>query len=207
MIGGLVLEHCMNNPAIGQITLVNRKTINVHHPKVKEIIHTDYMNLEPVKEAFLNIDLCFYCLGVYTGQFPKDEFNKITIDYAKAFGTLLKTLSPNAVVCFLSGAGADSSEKSSVLFAKAKGIAENFLLNLGFSKTFIFRPGYIYPVTPRNEPNLAYKLFRIFYKPLSVIYPNIGLTSIQLASKMVSVGLNGNDKIILENNDIRGNNG
>jgi len=70
-------------------------------------------------------------------------------------------------------------------------------------KTYIFRPGYIYPVTPRKEPNIGYKLFRMLYKPVSAIYPNIGLTSVQLANKMFTVGLNGNNKSILENNDIR----
>lgn len=172
MIGGLVLEQCLNSPEIGQITLINRKSIGVSHPKLKEIIHVDFLNLEPLKEAFTNQDIAFYCLGVYTGQVPTDEFNKITIDYTKAFGTLLKVQSPNATICFLSGAGADSTEKSSVLFAKAKGIAENFLLNLQFPQTYIFRPGYIYPITPRKEPNFGYKVFRALYKPVSAIYPH-----------------------------------
>lgn len=203
MIGGLVLEACIKDPAISHITLINRKPMTIINPKVKEIIHADYMHLEPVKAAFTNVDISFYCLGVYTGQVPTDEFNKITIDYTKAFGTMLKTQSPNATVCFLSGSGADNTEKSSVLFAKAKGIAENFLLNLQFPQCYIFRPGYIYPVTPRNEPNFGYKVFRALYKPVSAIYPNIGITSVKLAAKMVSVALNGNTKNILENKDIR----
>ena len=61
--------------------------------------------------------------------------------------------------------GADTSEKSSVMFAKDKGIAENFLFNLKFHRTYSFRPGYIYPVTKRNEPNFGYKLTRLLYKP------------------------------------------
>ena len=205
MIGGLVLEQCINSTEIGQITIVNRKSIGVSHPKVKELIHADFLNLEALRNAFTNQDIAFYCLGVYTGQVPTEEFNKITIDYTKAFGTLLKAQSANATVCFLSGAGADSSERSSVLFAKAKGIAENFLLNLNFPQTYIFRPGYIYPVTPRQEPNFGYKVFRALYKPVSAIYPNIGITSVQLAAKLFSVGLNGTTKRVLENNDIRHN--
>jgi len=126
MIGGLVLEQCINSNEIKHITVINRKSIGISHPKVKEVIHSDFMNLEAIKDSFTKQDIAFYCLGVYTGQVPTDEFNKITIDYTKAFGTLLKVQSPTATICFLSGAGADSSEKSSVLFAKAKGIAENF---------------------------------------------------------------------------------
>jgi hypothetical protein len=34
------------------------------------------------------------------------------------------------------------------------------VLALGFPRTHLFRPGYIYPVTPRTEPNLSYRAFR-----------------------------------------------
>lgn len=203
MIGNLVLKTCLANREIGHITLINRKPSGLQDPKVTEIIHSDFLDFESVREAFSNQDICFYCVGIYTGQAPAEEFNKITIDYTKAFGKMLKEQSPQATFCFLSGAGADSSEKSKVLFAKAKGIAENFLLNIKFPQTYIFRPGYIYPVEPRKEPNLLYRIFRLLYKPISLVYPNIGLTSLQLAQKMVTVGLFGNNKPILENNDIR----
>lgn len=203
MIGGEILKLCLENSQIGTITLINRRTLNIKHNKINEIIHDDFLNFENVKYAFDNQNICFYCLGVYTGQVATTEFNKITIDYTKAIGLILKEKSPQATFCFLSGAGADSSEKSKVLFAKAKGIVENFLISLKFAKTYIFRPGYIYPVIKRKEPNLAYKLFRILYKPISFIYPNIGLTSLQLASKMLHVGLNNYNNIILENKDIR----
>lgn len=203
MIGGTILQLCLQNTEIGTITLINRKPLNIKHNKIVEIIHDDFLNLETIQQAFTNQDICFYCLGVYTGQVSTQEFNKITIDYTKSIGLILKEKSPKATICFLSGAGADSSEKSKVLFAKAKGIAENFLIHLNFYNTFIFRPGYIYPVNKRKEPNMAYKLFRLLYKPLSAIYPNIGLTSMQLASKMLFVALNGYNGVILENKDIR----
>jgi nucleoside-diphosphate-sugar epimerase len=204
MIGNHILKLCLTHKEINKITLINRKPLGINNTKVIEVIHTDFMNVESVKQHFDNQDICFYCLGVYTGQVPTDEFNKITIDYTKVFADALKQESPQATFCFLSGQGADSSEKSSVLFAKAKGIAENYLLNLKFARTFIFRPGYIYPVEPRKEPNTLYSVFRLLYKPISYIYPNIGLTSLQLAQKMLSVGLLGNDKDVLENKDIRG---
>ena len=57
---------------------------------------------------------------------PKDEFRKITVDYTVSFATALKKGSPNAVFCFLSGQGADRTEKSRMMFARDKGHAENF---------------------------------------------------------------------------------
>ncbi len=203
MIGSLILRECLNSPEINKVTIINRKPSAIKHPKIIEIIHSDFNNFDSVKESFKYINTCYYCVGIYTGQAPKEEFNNITINFTKAFTETLKTNSPQATVCFLSGAGADTTEKSSVLFAKAKGIAENNLLKLNFKQTYIFRPAYIYPVTPRVEPNFTYKVFRFLYKPLSAIFPNAAVTSIKLANKLFTVGLNGNDKVILENKDIR----
>jgi hypothetical protein len=126
------------------------------------------------------------------------------VDVTAAFAKELKQQSPSTGFCFLSGQGADSSEKSKVMFALDKGVAENRLIALNFTHLAIFRPGYIYPVTPRKEPNALYRIFRVLYKPfLSKIYPNIGLTSEQLATAMVNIGFNGGDKIIYENREIK----
>jgi nucleoside-diphosphate-sugar epimerase len=203
MIGNEVLKLCIARDDVSEITLINRKPILNHDARIKEYIHKDFLNYDPIKEAFAHQDICFYCIGVYTGQVPKDEFNRITIDYTKAFASALKAKSPGATFCFLSGQGADRSGKSSVLFAKAKGIAENDLFHLGFPHSYTFRPGYIYPVEKRKEPNLFYSLIRPLYKPLSFIYPNIGVPSAKLAKKMVEVGFNQYEKDTLENQDIR----
>lgn len=98
------------------------------------------------------------------------------------------------------------SEKSRAAFARYKGAAEKALLNLDFARLHIFRPGYIYPVTPRKEPNLAYRTFRPLYPLIRRLYPNIGISSEDLARAMVTAGLRGvgaHRNPILENRDIR----
>lgn len=203
MIGRLVLEECLQRNDVQKVTSITRRPLGIHNEKLVEVIHTDFLEYTAIETQLNNQDVCFYCIGVYTGQVPKEEFKKITVDFTKAFGEVLHRNSPQASFCFLSGDGADSSEKSRILFARQKGIAENSLLKLQFKNTYIFRPGYIYPVTPRKEPNFGYRLFRWLYKPISAIAPNIGVTSVKLANKMVETGLNGSDKVIFENKDIR----
>ena len=166
-------------------------------------MHQDFMDYTAIEQHFDQQDACFFCIGVYTGQVPAAAFKKITVDYTHAFTSTLHKHSPQASVCFLSGAGADATAKSRILFAREKGIAENNLLRLGFAHTYIFRPGYIYPVTPRKEPNTMYSAMRWLYKPLTAIYPNMGLSSVQLANSMVAIGLKGGEKTIYENKDIR----
>jgi nucleoside-diphosphate-sugar epimerase len=204
MIGGLILQNCLNNPEINKITTLVRKKTGLVHEKLNEIVHDNFLDFSAIENAFQNQDVCFYCIGVYTGQVSKDEFAKITIDFTKAFATVLRKNNDKTTFCFLSGQGADSTEKSNVMFARDKGIAENFLFSLKFNQTYTFRPGYIYPVTKRVEPNFLYRLMRVLYKPLlSKVFPNNVITSEKVANTMVAVGLNGASNVIFENKDIR----
>ena len=204
MIGKLILEKCLLRDDIQSITSITRKPTGIIHPKLIEVLHSDFLNYASIENHFSNKDICFYCIGVYTGSAPREEFKKITVGFTEAFAVILKRNSPQAYFCFLSGQGADATEKSKVMFALDKGTAENKLISLQFKQLFIFRPGYIYPVTPRIEPNTLYRIFRVLYKPfLSKIYPNIGLTSVALADAMLQVAFNGGKQTIYENREIK----
>jgi len=203
MIGGLVLAECLRRPDVAQVTIITRKHSGIRHDKLVEVRHQDFLDYSGLDPRYLSgQDVCFYCVGVYTGQVPADRFKEITIDYTRAFSEALKLASPQASFCLLSGQGADPDEKSRIMFARDKGIAENALLRLHFPHTYLFRPGYIYPVTRRKEPNLMYSTLRALYKPLSAIFPHIGVPSDTLARRMVEVGLAGGEKSVYEHRDI-----
>lgn len=204
MIGGLILEACLDRDDVNRVTSIVRRKSGISHPKLNEIIHEDFYDFAATADQFADQDLCFFCVGVYTGQVPREIFRRITVDITVAFATALKKKSPQAAFCFLSGQGADRTEKSRVMFAKYKGMAENILVSLGFPRLYIFRPGYIYPVTPRKEPNLMYSIFRILYKPVvSWMFPKMSITSEGLAQAMVKVTFDESASQTFENADIR----
>jgi len=80
-------------------------------------------------------------------------------------------------------------------------MAENQISNLNL-KFYSFRPAYIYPVEPRIEPNVGYKIFKALYPIIKVFGKKYSIKSTELANSMFYVGLNGSDKQILENEDI-----
>lgn len=201
MVGSLLLAECLKNPSIAHVTSLVRKPSGTTHSKLKEVVIKSFANYSSQKELFLNQDIAYYCLGVYTGTVPREEFRKITVDYTKAFASSLKEQSPNASLCFLSGAGADRTEKSRLMFAKDKGSAENYLLNLNFKNLYIFRPSYIYPVAPRKEPNISYAIMRKLYPLLKLIFPYVKSTD--LARAIFVAGVSGASKTTLENLDIK----
>lgn len=204
MIGGLILRNCLEREDVDTVTSIARKKTGIKHPKLTEVIHQDFMDYSSIADVFSNKDVCFYCIGVYTGQVPPEEFRKITVDYTQAFAKMLKQQSPHIAFCFLSGDGADRSEKSKLMFARDKGAAENILIKMKFPQFHSFRPGYIYPITPRKEPNMMYRIMRILYKPvLSWLTPDMAVTSEHLAGVMTRIGVTGGTKTVYENTDIR----
>jgi uncharacterized protein YbjT (DUF2867 family) len=206
MVGGDALKICLEHPEVGEVTVVGRRATGINHEKLTEVIHDDFNDYSAVSESLSGQDVALFCLGAYTGAVPDDQFRQITVDFTVAFAEVLYRKSPEATVCFLSGAGADQSEKSRVSFARYKGAAEKALLAAGFPQVAIFRPGYIYPVTPRKEPNMVYRISRALYPVLRRIYPNIGISSEDLAYAMVNVGLDKQawtGSPVLENRDIR----
>ncbi len=203
MIGGIVLKECLNSPQIETVTSIVRRPTGVSHPKLTELVHHNFANYGAIKEQFKNKDIAYFCIGVYTRAVSNADFKTITVDYTNAFATLLKELSPQATFCFLSGAGADQKEKSRMSFARFKGIAENHLLRLQFKQLYIFRPGYIYPVEKRAEPNMTYKLMRWIYPGVKSLMTNSAVTSNELGRAIFLTGVNGADNIVLENKDIK----
>ncbi len=203
MTGVLILGRCLASEKIGKVTAITRKPTGIIHEKLTEVIHHDFTDFRNAASHFKDQDIAFFCLGVYTGAVDRDTFRKISVDYTKVFAKTLKKESPEAAFCFLSGQGADRTEKSRMMFAKDKGIAENHLIEMNFEQLYIFRPAYIYPVTPRQEPNLSYKIMRLIYPVYKTVYPNGVIESTDLAGAMFTAGLEGAGKTTLENRDIK----
>jgi uncharacterized protein YbjT (DUF2867 family) len=206
MVGGHALEFCLDHEDVSEMTVIGRRSVGIHSDKLSEVTHNDYADYSAIANAFDNQDIALFCIGAYTGAVPDDEFRKITVDYTIAFAEALHSRSRDATFCFLSGAGADQKEKSRVSFARYKGMAENALLRVGFPRVHIFRPGYIYPVTPRDEPNVSYRIFRALWPVLGRLIPNMGIASDDLAFAMVHAALNGTGSHtdpVLENRDSR----
>ena len=202
MIGGLILEYCLKSQEVTHITSLLRCPTGKSDSKLDEIIIENFLKLDEIDDKLVGIDIVFYCQGVYTGAVDRETFRQITVDYPAILAQTLVKKNKDLSFCLLSGKGADRTERSRMMFAMDKGIIENRLSNIGFRSFHAFRPGYIYPVTPREEPNSSYKLFRLLYPLVKLLGKNSSITSEQLAVSMFGVGLHGSHLEILENRDI-----
>jgi uncharacterized protein YbjT (DUF2867 family) len=206
MVGGYALRCALENPTITSVTAIGRKELGVSHPKLKEVLHRDFADCSALAEVLSRQHAAIFCLGAYTGSVSDAELRTITVDYTIEFARVLRSGSPNASFSFLSGSGADPTGRSRMAFARYKGEAENALLETGFPHVYIFRPAYIYPVEPRKEPNVSYRLMRWIYPVFRALFPNQVIRADDLARAMVDVVVGGTGVApseVFENRDIR----
>jgi len=206
MVGGYALRYALDNSDVKNVTSIGRKKLGISHAKLKEVLHQNFTDCSPLADALSNQDAVVYCLGTYTGSVSDAELHRITVDYTVEFSRVLRGSSPGAAFSFLSGNGADPTGRSRLAFARYKGEAENAVLAAGFPHVYLFRPAYIYPVEPRNEPNFSYRLLRTVYPVFRVLFPNQVIRADDLARAMVDLGLRQTHErqgLILENRDIR----
>lgn len=205
MVGGYALRHALDASGVGEVTAIGRRKLGITHPKLNEVIHPDFADCSALAEALTGQDAAVFCLGTYTGAVPDGELRKVTVDYTAEFARVLRMSARATAFSFLSGNGADPTGRSRLAFARYKGEAEKALLGAGFSRLYIFRPAYIYPVEPRKEPNFSYRLLRGIYPVFRLLFPNYVIRADDLAGAMVdaAIGEPGEGRsIVLENRDI-----
>jgi uncharacterized protein YbjT (DUF2867 family) len=205
MVGGYALRYALEHPAVAAVTAIGRKKLGIAHPKLQEVVHPDFADCSALAGALASQDAAVFCLGAYTGAVPDEELRKVTVGYTVEFARVLHAASPSAIFSFLSGSGADQTERSRLAFARYKGAAEKALLTAGFPRVYIFRPAYIYPVEPRKEPNFSYRLLRAIYPVFRLLFPNQVIRADDLARAMVDVVVSqiAQSEAIYENRDIR----
>ena len=206
MVGGCALRYALDNSEVKSVTSIGRKTVGISHPKLEQVLHQNFANCSPLANVLSNQDAVVYCLGTYTGSVSDDQLRVITADYAIEFARVFRDSSPDAAFSFLSGSGADPTGRSRLAFARYKGQAEKALLAAGFPRVYLFRPAYIYPVQPRQEPNFNYRLMRALYPVFRLLFPNQVIRADDLGWAMVDVVLRQTQErqcLVFENRDIR----
>jgi hypothetical protein len=201
MVGEGVLLECLNHPDTEEILVINRKPGGVSHPKLREIIHTDFFSLAPIEHQLIGYNACFFCLGVSSVGLSKEEYKHITYDLTLKAGQTLAKLNPEMTFCYVTGAGTDSTEKGRIAWARVKGATENALMRL-FKKSYMFRPGFMKATPGQKNVKSYYKFFAWLYPLGRILYPAGFCTLQEVGQAMINAVTKGYPKQILGVKDI-----
>jgi len=205
MIGQGVLRECLGNIQVETVLVINRQSCNISHPKLKEIIHKDLFDISVLKNDLAGYNTCFFCLGISSAGLSEKNYHKITFELTINIARTLSSINKEMSICYISGAGTDSSEKGKIMWARVKGKTENALLAMPFKKAYMFRPGYIQPMYGIRSKTKLYNALYAVLKPFYFIlkYSKNSVTSSEaLAKAMINAVSKGYEKNILNCSDI-----
>jgi uncharacterized protein YbjT (DUF2867 family) len=202
--GAEVIRQAIADKDVTEITALVRRPLDIQHPKLKCVIHKNFADYTGLEDVFKNNDACIWALGISQTQVSKEEYHVITYDYTIAAAKAMLAANPNMAFIFLSGAGADSKEKSSSLFARVKGKTENELMRMPFKRLHMARPAGIKPIHKNPNMALANKLAVPLFPILELIAPKTVIGADVLAKAMLQLAKKGYSKPILESEELKG---
>jgi len=205
MVGQAVLREALADARVERVLTLGRRATGQTHPKLRELVHADLFDLSAVESQLSGFDACLYCLGVTSAGMSEADYAHITYELTLVIARTLAKVNPALTFCFVSGAGADSSERGRVMWARVKGKTENALRELPFRAVFVFRPGLILPmdgITSRTRSyRILYALMTPFF-PLLRRMPKRVTTTRRLGRAMIHVAMEGAPKSVLERADL-----
>ena len=202
MVGEGVLNECLLHPNVESVLVINRRPCGIVHPKLKEIIHQDFYNFEPIKDQLNGFNAAFLCLGVTSVGKKEPEYYKLTYTLTLHFAELLSKINNDMTICYVSGVGTDSSENGKSMWARVKGKTENDLMKLPFKKVFPFRPGFIKPTVGMKNTHKFYKYINWLFPIGRALYPKGFCTLKEVGLAMINSVNLAEDRKIIEGKDI-----
>lgn len=202
MVGEGVLNECLMHPEVEQVLVINRNPCGISHPKLIEVLHSNFFDLSTIEPQLINYNACFFCLGVSSVGMKEEEYQRVTHDLTLHVASLLSGLNPEMVFCYVSGDGTDSTERGRSMWARIKGRTENDLLRLPFKRAFMFRPGYIHPTKGLKRTHNYYRALSWLYPVARQLIPNHVISLRELGVAMIHTVNTGYDQSILECKDI-----
>jgi uncharacterized protein YbjT (DUF2867 family) len=191
MIGGNALRYALEDTDVERVTAIGHRRVGLSHPKLKEVLHSDFADCSALAGALSAQNAVVFCLGTYTGVVTDAQSRTVTDSYMVEFARVLRSSSPRAAFLFLSGTGAGSTIRGGPPFNRQKGDAENALFAARFPRVYVFRPAYIYPVKARKVPNFSYQLQPGIFPAFRVVCPDQAIRADDLAGVMVDCAVRG----------------
>lgn len=202
MVGEGVLKECLLHPDVEKVLVINRRPCGVAHPKLSEIIHSDFFDISPLSGRLTGYNACFFCLGTSSVGMNKEKYYSVTYTLTMHIAGILAGLNPEMTFCYISGAGTDSTENGRLAWARVKGKVENDLKKLPFKQVYNFRPGFLMPSADLKNTKGPYFFFKAFYPVFKLVAPKFVTTLEELGLAMINAVQKGYDKQIIEVKDI-----
>ena len=206
MVGQGVLRECLLDPDVTSVLVIGRSPTGQQNPKLREILHDNFMDFSVIESELSGFDACFFCLGVSSVGMEEARYRHLTYDITLAAASVLAKLNPGMVFIYVTGQGTDSTEQGRLMWARVKGKTENDLLKLPFKAAYMFRPAGIQPLHGIRSKTAWVQSIYVVATPLLTLLNRVApaymTTTEQVGRAMIRVARDGYPKPVLESEDI-----
>ena len=201
LIGGHLVNQLIQDNYYNKIKIFVRSQTSIKNEKV-EVINIDFNNLGNHKTEITGDD-CFFCIGTTKQNSPdKNDYQKVELDIPKEIAQIAKA---NSVKSFIFISSIYANPNSSGNYVKFKGLVEEELKRLNFSKLGILRPSFL--MGKRKESRLGEKigiftfsaLSPLLFGPFKKMRP---ISSENVAKAMIKIANSNLEKTVFESNEI-----
>ena len=201
LIGGHLVNQLIQDNYYTKIKILVRSQTSINNEKV-DVINIDFNNLANHKNEIKGDD-CFFCIGTTKQNSPdKNDYQKVELDIPKEIAQIAKA---NSVKSFIFISSIYANPNSSGNYVKFKGLVEEELKRLNFSKLGILRPSFL--MGKRKENRVGEKigiltfsaLSPLLFGPFKKMRP---ISSENVAKAMIKIANSNLEKTVYESNEI-----
>ncbi|MDO5626182.1 MAG: hypothetical protein Q4G71_16020 [Pseudomonadota bacterium] len=203
MVGQGVLRACLRAADVRRIVLPVRKAPAAlpPDPRIELVRLPDLMQLDAGDARLAGLDACFFCAGVSSAGMNEADYRKVTLDLTAHTARQMAAIQPDMCFVYISGAGADSTEKSKTMWKRVRGETENLLLASPLKAT-VFRPAFILAEEGIRSQTLAYEAMYTVMRPLmrvlGKVLPLDPLTTADIGNAMLQTVRRGDSGQVLQ---------
>ncbi|MFJ9712107.1 epimerase [Streptomyces sp. NPDC101234] len=207
LIGDGFLQESLRAEDVTEVVAVARTPLSRSHPKLRQVLHSDFFDFTAITEELSGADACFWGLGVSSVGLSPQDYERITYDYTKAAADTLAVLNPALTFVYVSGGGTDSTEHGRSHWARVKGRTENAVIAI-FPNGYALRPGFVQPSHGRRSKTPGYRWGNALAAPIAPMLrllrlsPVLMTSTAQLGKVALHLARHGYSRHALENRDI-----
>ena len=201
LIGGHLVNQLIQDNYYTKIKIFVRSQTSINNEKV-EVINIDFNNLGNHKTEITGDD-CFFCIGTTKQNSPdKNDYQKVELDIPKEIAQIAKA---NSVKSFIFISSIYANPNSSGNYVKFKGLVEEELKRLNFSKLGILRPSFLMGKRKENRVGEKIGIFAfsalspLLFGPFKKMRP---ISSENVAKAMIKIANSNLEKTVFESNEI-----
>ncbi|WP_433366553.1 epimerase [Actinoplanes sp. CA-142083] len=207
LIGDGFLQESLWAADVTEVVTVGRTPLDARHPKLRHVVHGDFLDFSAISDELAGADACFWALGVSSVGMDPADYERVTHDYTIAAARTLAAINPALTFVYVSGGGTDSTEQGRSRWARVKGRTENAIIAT-FPNGYALRPGFVRPLHGVRSRTPAYRLFASALPAIAPLLrlvrlaPVLMTSTVQLGQAALRLARHGSPRHVLENRDI-----